>query len=147
MYQIQNAEAAAGRDDDEVVEYLKRCEDLEKYPDEVFEQPPPKKFRLLEKRLGTAFQRAAHGTLGRKITDKVTDTLREKGRAPYGTELYNLVARYYLSDVVADRTYKIPDLLKAKMKDPKNGDLDKCQMDWEFVLENIPGGFEEEMKE
>ena len=49
-----------------------------------------------------------------------------------------MIVTYYQPDSVAEKTYKIPQLMRIKLADPKNGDLEKRMNDLNLVHDGIP---------
>ena len=55
-------------------------------------------------------------------------------RSVRGRELLWMILDYYKTNITAERIYTINDLREVKLDDPKNGNLEKFQNDWDFVL-------------
>ena len=132
----QNVNTAADRSDDKALLWVKEVEEYDKVADEILAEAPRKSFQKLDKRISAAVQRAAHGQLGRQITQHVTLVLKE-GRSARGRELLRMVFRYYLTNRTQEQVYRITDLQKVVMKDSKNGDLEKFINDWDWVWNNV----------
>ena len=142
---FQNVNVAAQRDDDEALEWVSQVDDVN-VTDEALAERPPTKFIQLSKRLATALQKIAHGELGREITQRVSRALDEK-RSACGLELLRIICAYYATNRTAARTCSIADLQKVKLTDRKNGDLEKLQNDWSYVMDNLVKDVDPDTKE
>ncbi len=69
------------------------------------------------------------------------------GRSARGREILCMVCRYYLSNRTAEQVYMITYLQKVELYDPKKGNLEKFQNDWDFVRAGIAEEVPEPMAE
>ena len=136
---------AAQRNDDKALVWLSQVDDPH-VTDAQLKDEPPKRFIQLSKQLAVALQKIAQGELGREITQNVARALDEK-RAARGLELLRLICNYYAANRTAERTCSILDLQKVKLLDRKNGDLEKLQNDWSYVIDNLGRNVTPEIKE
>ena len=102
---FQNTDVASGRKDDKVLAWLQEVEDFEKYPEDArFAEEPDQRFYLLDKNLCAALQKAAHGELGRQITERVNQCMRAvPSRRARGRELLRIIVRYYQTNKTAEK--------------------------------------------
>ena len=69
--------------------------------DKYFAEEPEPEFRRLDKRLSAALERAAHGELGRAVTDHASKCLKTYDRPAYGRELLRMIVRSYQTHATA----------------------------------------------
>ena len=130
---MQNIDAASNRTDSKALTWAQEVLDLDKFPDEYFADTEPQhRFAKLDKKLCAAMQRIVHGELGRTMTERVNIALKTR-RVVRGRELLRMVINYYQTNKTAEKVFRQADLMKLKMADPANGNLEKFINDWDKV--------------
>ena len=112
----QNVNSASGRADDKTVAWLRATDDHLKCSDDF--RDSQKRFARLDRLLASAVTKIAHGELGRQITQKNEDALKE-GRMARGRELLWLVLDYYRTGTTADSMFSLNDLQAVKCQNDK----------------------------
>ena len=128
---FQNINTTSARPDDKALEWARTVED-ENLSEESFFKVP-KKFATLSRKLSSQLQRIATGELGRQITQKVEDCLKQGKSAP-GLVLLRMILKYYSSGRHAEAVFNLNDLQKVTIK---GGNLEGFQNTWNMVLKGM----------
>ena len=130
----QSINTASGRPDDKALAWAREVEDETKeleYFDEV-----PRRFKLLSRKLATALQKIATGELGRRITQKAEDYMKE-GRSVPGLVLLRVVQMDYSTNHQAEVLFNLLDLQKVQIK---GGNIEGFLNSWDMVLKGMKKG-------
>ncbi len=90
-----------------------QVEDLTDVADEYLAGEVEDRFKRLDKRLSAALRRIVHGELGRRMTERANTCMREK-RQVRGRELLRMIVRHFQSNDMAEKVYRIGDLLEVE---------------------------------
>ena len=89
----------------------------------------------LDRKLAAAIYKQAHGELGRQLTQRNEDAIKNELRTARGRELYFLVLKYYSTGRTAELMYSVNDLQAVRMRGDQ---LEAFGKSWKMVLAGLP---------